>query len=496
MKPLGTITNYYQFVDGETRATLDSIMKSAYNYGDFVHLLVDRVCNEESSDTLIFLAVFHSYILVDSRTLEKLGKKYRNHSLVLPFMLWRDTYFFQDTKGCDEAKESIESVLSSKPDDWVKVLMYDLAQVVGGLISPGCPYQLDSIDKMEELISSNESLSCFRPYLLNSQARLYSFTDSIRLREFSELLYEAALECDDMVHALIALTRLVAANTYQYTPKALRLVEKASMLADQLGCVYSQGVIRNQEGILHATRGEYDLSIEKRLESLRLSDKTGDLSMGVGPRNIAYIYNELGNGEAALEWTNAGLSTSKKQPRDLPYVYFDRAKALTLLGRLDEARDDLDAGTQMALKVSNELLLEQSYIATGMLELAEGRPEDAMQSFERSLEIACRVGRQNRINSCLLRLTECELSMFEITEENKSAEYTGKWMEKLEKEVTEKDLPGIRGLFLLLQAELRLMQERRGEAEDLMREIRNLSQQPGLGFLDEKVASLEALVEQ
>ena len=69
-------------------------------------------------------------------------------------------------------------------------------------------------------------------------------------------------------------------------------------------------------------------------------------------------------------------------------------------------------------------------------------------------------------------------------------------MKRLEEEVTEKDLPGIRGLFFLLKAELRLIQSRRDEAEDLLREVRTLSEQPGLDFLDEKVATLRAIAGQ
>ena len=60
MKPLGSITKYYPFLDEETQEVLDSLMASSYNYSDFVHQLVEKVSEDDSNDALIFLAAVHT----------------------------------------------------------------------------------------------------------------------------------------------------------------------------------------------------------------------------------------------------------------------------------------------------------------------------------------------------------------------------------------------------------------------------------------------------
>jgi tetratricopeptide (TPR) repeat protein len=486
---------YYQFVDDETRTILKSLMESSYNYGDFVHQLVDRVCREDSTDTLVHLAAIHTRHLDEFPPIKKLSAKYHDSLLARPYILEVDSYYSENPEGYEEAKEAIERVLSTNPENWIVFRMYALAAAIGGLVSPRGPYEQNAISILDVLIRNNENLSCFRHELLMHQSSQYNQIDYTKCIQISETAHEVALQYDDLVFAAYILKNLTSFLGETDTKRAETLSDKVMALCTQLGHRALQSEMYNIQGKFRIIRGEFDAAIENRLESIRLSEKIGAPTVSIIPHNLAWSYNEIGDGEAALEWANMSLSTVRSQPSDFPSAHFERARALIRLGRLEEARVDLDTGHKLALNVGKELLIQSSYLITGLLEMAQERHLDALQSFERALEICRRIGKQNRINSCLLRLTECELSMFQINEDNKSIEYAGKWMERLEKKVDEKDIPGIRGLLLLLKAELRLKQSRRDEAEELMRDVRILSNQPGLKFLDDKVATLGALAD-
>ncbi|MFX1367204.1 MAG: tetratricopeptide repeat protein [Promethearchaeota archaeon] len=491
MKPLGTITKYYRFLDGETREILDSIMASAYNYSNFTHLLVDRVCSEDSSDTLVLLAAIHTDHLVDFNLVKKLSEKYQEHLFARPFILRQSSYYMERPTGFEEAKDAIEHVFSTNPEDWIAFRMAALAYRIGGILSPGESYELDALSKMETLVQSNESLSCFRHEFLSYQAYQYRSIDMTKYLQIAELALDGALQEDDIVHAVYVAKDIALNNTD--TKMMLAGLDKSMALCSKHGLSTLLSYMYNVRGIIHDTRGEFDAAINCYLEAIELLEKTRSPTMAGLPGFLAWSYSEMGNGEEALEWASMNLLTAKSQPHTLPSAYLLRARALIRLGRLDEARVDLDNGQEMALKVANELLIQGVHLTTGLLEMAQDRPLDAMQSFERSLEICERIGEQNTINSILLKLTECELSILQVNDDTESAEHSGKWMERLEKVVIQKELPGIRGLLLLLKAELRLKQSRRNEAKSLIREVRDLSGQPGLKFLNDRAATLETL---
>jgi tetratricopeptide (TPR) repeat protein len=184
------------------------------------------------------------------------------------------------------------------------------------------------------------------------------------------------------------------------------------------------------------------------------------------------------------------LDTFRSRPWAAPLPYFDVARSLIQLGQLDEAKTYLDKGKEILLKTGDEFFLLVEYYVDGLLEMAEGRPQDAMQSFERSLEICDRIERQRRINQALRSLVECEVALFERTPGNESDECSGVWMERLEEEIEEKDIPGIEGRLLLLKAKLRIKQGRKEEAETLLNDVRRLAENPHVRYLADRVTDI------
>jgi tetratricopeptide (TPR) repeat protein len=505
MKPLGTITKYFPFVDDETRSIVESIMSSAYNYHDFVFRLVERVCTEESLSELVHLAVIHKGNLGEDKLHYRLREKYYHTPIVRPYLLLTDATLNETPSLRNDAKSEIEAVLASNPDEWVAYMMHSLAWGIGGITDPGGPYQTQVLDKMKQLIRNNKDLSCFEEGILTREVSMQTTggqtaspnqMDYRQAAKVIEQAYELAIDIDDLVRAcgLLATVSYYVRNFD--TTRALNLLSKAEDMANQLGL---PGVIRhskNLRGTVHLSRGEFNASLDCFQAFISIAEKAGAPTITMLPHNLAWAYNEMGKGEEALEWAMMALDTAKAQPKDLPHAYFDAAHALVNIGRLREAREYLEEAQRRGLKIANEIYLQSGHLISGLLDMAEGRHLDAMQSFEKSFEICERLGRQNRLNSSLLRLTECELVLFESNEETKTAESSGHWMERLEREVAEKEIPGIRGRLLLLKAELCLRQGRRDDAEALLREVRTLAENPHMSYLGEMISNLRAQADQ
>jgi tetratricopeptide (TPR) repeat protein len=278
------------------------------------------------------------------------------------------------------------------------------------------------------------------------------------------------------------------------TKKALALHHRAKELFNQLGI--KDGLMRaaNIAGIIHCSRGEYDAGIESFIESIRLRERAGRASLTILPMNIARAYNDIGHGEEALEWATMALERFKSQPVRRSFTHLAMATALINLGRLEEAFEYLEKGKQLMLKSGLETAIIACHYVEGIYDSSQGRLTDAMFNFERALEVSQQIKKQNDVFRSLLQLAECEVSLFNPNSKNDEAEFSGQWMEQLYDEINRIDVPGIRGLALLLQAKLRLKQGRRKEAETLMHEVRLVAQSPGVKFLYEKEEELRTLL--
>lgn len=493
MEPLGTITMYFPFVDDETRLIMESIMDAAYNYHDFVCQLVERVCTEKSSDALVHLAAIHNAYLSNFRIHKQLSETHVNTTIARPYLLTYDAFYEEDPSLFDAAKDAIEQIISSSPDEFVAYQMYDCAGHIGRLTAPRDSYEIQAFEKMERLVEDNEAFSCFKSNVLEHKAWQYERSDPKEAIRFYELAYEVAMEHDDQVNAASHLSAMAFSVRNFDTTKALKLISKSEALSRSQGHSYSIADMQNLKGIVHNSRGEFSASVECYQECIRLHERMGAPTMSVMPHNIAWTYNEMGMGEEALEWAMMAIDTLKAHPSHQPLAYFEVARALVNLGRLKEAREYLEEAQERGLKIADEVFLQNGYIISGQLEMREGRHLDALYSFEKSFEICERTGRQNRLNSSLVKLTECELALFENNKDTQVDETSGPWMDRLERETNERNIPGIQGRMLLLKAELRLKQGRKDDAALLLSEVIELAENPEMRYLREKANSLRSL---
>jgi tetratricopeptide (TPR) repeat protein len=263
-------------------------------------------------------------------------------------------------------------------------------------------------------------------------------------------------------------------------------------LAIQLGLgAFEANSLYIKAGV-HSARGEFNEAIDCTYAMMKVYEMEGQVSTKEGPHSMAYLHNEMEESEEALEWSKMALESYRSGLWAAPYPYFDRARSLITLGRLNEGKMYLEDAMKTALKLGDELLLQVAYFNEGLLEMAERRFEDAMLSFAKSLEICDRVERQQRLNSTLISMTECEIMQFIPQDERRFDEHSGQWMERLEEEVEEKDIPGIRGRLLLLKAKLRYRQGRETDAETLLIEVRRAAENPHVRYLEDRVSELRA----
>ncbi|MHA2141797.1 MAG: hypothetical protein ACXADC_07030 [Candidatus Thorarchaeota archaeon] len=492
MKPLGTITMYYHFVDIESKNILESILEASYNYHDFTSRLVEWVCSQESSDELVLLAAIHMSNLGDFRIFERLREIHYRTPIAHPYFLYGDARYDEDPSGFERAKSAIEAVLSAGLDDWVALQFYRLFSYVGGALGRFDPHKMKAIEKMKDFIENNDSLDCFKPSYLTAEASLSVRKDYLEAARTLDQARKHALKFDDQVFVAQALNMTAACLRNHDRTRALQLVSQAEQLADKLGlssAVYSSIMTRRQ---IHSARGEYSAVIDLNQDLIQLREKGGVPTLSEVPHSIAVTLNEIGESEDALEWGRMALDTIRSGPWAAPLPYFDVARSLIQLGQLDEARTYMDKAKEILLKTGDEFFLLVEYYVDGLLEMAEGHLQDAMQSFERSLEVCERIERQRRINQALCSLVECEVALFERTSENESDDCSGAWMERLEEEIEEKDIPGIEGRLLLLKAKLRMKQGRKEEAETLLNDVRRLAENPHVRYLAEWVAELRA----
>jgi tetratricopeptide (TPR) repeat protein len=488
MKHLGTITLFFSFVSDETKDILESIMDSADTYKDFTRRLVERVVTEDLSEDLIHLAV----IFTPFRDFHLFGDRKLYPDRVQPYFLMYEAEFNDDPTLYTEALSAIDSILETDPEEWISFLMYVLIQVISVAAGKKLTHGVQALDEMEQLIAGNESLNCFNALLLRLEAEQHVRVDYRKASRILQQAYEKALEIDDLVLAVQTLvSRAIMLRNFDRI-EALESAQKAEALALQLGLSEIEADSLYIKAGIHSARGEFNAAIDCIFARMKLHEREGSASMRDGPHSMAYLYNEMGKSEEALEWSKVALESYRSGMWAVPYPFFDIARSLISIGRLDEGKKFLEEGMKTALKLGDELLLQVSYFNEGLLEMAERRFEDAMLSLAKSLEICDRVERQQRLNSTLIALTECEIMQFVPQDERHSDEHSGQWMKRLEEEVEEKDIPGIEGRLLLLKAKLRIKQGRRKEAEALLNRVRKLGENPHVRYLAECAAELRA----
>ena len=494
MKPIGTIEMDFQFVGKSTERFLRNTMSNAVNYAAYVDYLCEHVLIEKNpDDELVLLALRHAEFLGKSRTYKKIIEKYHSRTTLYPYYL---AYSVVGKEEWSHIVGEMDRATEGCEVDWIRywylILQYWLSH--SRSIDE---YNAERTEtRIVQLVESNKSLRCYLPQFYYLKSHRVRYEGNIeKAIEIQRETLQVSREFEDKYFESRALKDLGALlGFYTYGPEQIReagpFLSEARKICEELGDTRGVLEILSHIGGICNSRGEFTEFKNINLEILNLREQISG-SPTYEFHNLSVASAILGDSKEALEWANMGLEQGSSRTLLLPYLHLDKAVALILLNRLDEAEVQIDIARELNIQNGLEIALGFEYMTNGLLERAKGDFDSAFHSFEAALEINERNHRFNRMIYCLMLLAETEVAAFEPTTRNRDSEVSGEWMEQFDRSAREKELPGYIGYTLCLKSELRLKQGRHDEAQQLISETLRMSSNPSIGFLRDKALVLQ-----
>ncbi|MHA1577702.1 MAG: hypothetical protein ACTSU3_10115 [Candidatus Thorarchaeota archaeon] len=478
MEPMGTITQYFPFIDQETKKVLEDHMSEASDYYDFVLKLCGFVLENDSPVMVVYFAIHHAILTYEFKLINNIGEKYGEHQILGPNLCFASVYqgIYED---CQRVRELADTILASQPEKWIELEMQFLKFEVDMRNYPKTMYSTSTFDRIRELIDSDPRFGYYESVLydyLAIRAHVDGDTDE-RINCLRKGL-ENAKKYDDRVY--VAYLQIELANVIMnFDRKESRdLLENAYKLVDSsIGTPIYFADIVYYLSILDAIRGDFDIAISRLLDAVNIRERAG--SSTANPSYfLSTFYNVIGEPESGLEW---GLMT-EEQFKGTPMM-IDRARmnqiwSLIMLGRKAEAQLLLESNRESIVKSGVESQLAWLHFVTGILEREQGDLTLAISSIEQGLKIYEQQG-----TAILMELIfSYELAKAEVLSCSER-EVVSPSLALLEEKALTEDLPGILGQVLLLKAEIALLNNDHTLLREIIPQLQSLCDQKNLQFL-------------
>ena len=495
MKPFGTITRDYQFISPSTKDTIDELLEVSPTYPEFTKKLCRMAMSESATDELVLLAIQHSSNLNFDELKWKVLEAQEARSLVRPHILMMKAISESDW---DTVIEAMEAAINQSNSEWESFLQLLHLYKIVSLNRFGSPLEEITQKRIEKAIENNPAFEQFSPrYYLDLTIRMRLEGDVNHAKSVCEKGLTQSRKVDDRLNEIFFLwQKAELIGIYSFGPGtteiAKQILREATEISDSIHCIGCHAVILELIQVMCHMRGEYSEAYDISLEILKMLETIGRQD-DVNMHNLSAICNEMGNGREALEWANQALLIYDKQPFYRPVVYLDLAWSHIILGRFDEAEEQLNLAREYLYESGYGSIIAIEQMVSGLLERARGEYENALMSLEKAWETNVKEHRHNRATSCLVKLAETEVMAFEPTTSNTQDESSGVWLTRLEEYGEEMDLPGVVALALFLKGELRLKQGRLVEAEELDTEVHKMSELSGLAYLRDKAHPVDLM---
>jgi tetratricopeptide (TPR) repeat protein len=480
MKPMGTITKYYPFIDEESKSTLDSLMAESDNYCDFVQRLSVKVLEDEVPVNLSYLAAVHVWWcrLVDKQNL--IQEKYKDVPCLKPWAYGHNSIERDQILFHDAVVEAIDNAIDSSIEDWMETELH-LLHAFYHWPYGDIPRLLEPVEKANALIDTNPNLRCFKPLC-------YAFEATVRAREGNTkecvLLVQSGRELAETYDdsPFIYMNLLTHADFVRSLriQESLALFEELYDLAQDLGVPYFIGEILHDSGLAFEIAGEYDLAISSHLEKMKAYGME-DIPDPFPTR----IYSTLGDGEKALALMNEYFEYA--QPVETIMFHLWRAWALAQVNDLEEAVRTLETAYPMIIKAGNERILGEYYHFSGVVELKRGNLLEALDLIEKAWDIAKRIPAGTNQNRALLDLARVEILLSRQSRDSTEIIAPGKWLCKLESYAEELELPGIRMQAALLKSEFYQKHGQFKDAQATLQDALSITESKGVATLRRKI---------
>jgi tetratricopeptide (TPR) repeat protein len=496
VKPIGTITKYYPFINSAARTKIEQVMNLSFDFSDFVSRLYDTIKNQKENPHLKFLVVLWCYELRKHKELRQLHHLCFDNPYCHPFLV-SELVNVDDSVGHDYVIDSIKDALNLNLENWITVILniFLFSIVVNHYYETPLIEQV--LNEIKILLHKNAKLDCFSPtFYITNAFRYRDEGDSPSALEEIEKAYKFAKKYDDIRDiARSHLERAIIFTAYYMHPSSDREVRenlrKALERFRKLGDKRYIGKSLNVFGVYCGTRGEFDEALNCFTQSLKILENFEEPIYEI-PHNICAMYCAIGNSNEALEWAKVSFDAFLAENRGIEYGYLDLAWAYILQGKIDDATNSLDIAKEWVLKSGLEPALAWWYRVEGLLEKAKGNYNSAMESLLASYKIILRNKRRSRLLMCLCDLAEIEVELLEPTRENWGEEYSGPWLQKAEETMLKEDLPGFIAIVKIIKAELRMKQGRHNEARSIVAEVSKIAENVGLEYLKPQLVALQA----
>ncbi len=475
---------YHKFINSDDESITDGIMAEAENYLEFVNRLGEYVSTNDATSELVHIAIMHAWELRETNVIDKIASKYSEAHLVKPW-----TYPIRTKSdrlaSSHHIQDAVELALYDNPSDWIKINLF-LLKAYALLLTIQSPVALDNAKK---LLKTSSDLSCFRPYIHHIECRLI-YEQEGNLTQVIPICKEGlklALE-DNNLYQAIWLYRWLGMFIMNTDPHlASQHLEEAYNLAKSLGTPFHTAAALIDMGWVYVILGEYDLALafydEARTRSASL-DEVSDRQAMV----LSLIYCDLDDAQQALDWAEWALEWHMNHGSEGDsWIHSIMARALTLLGRLDEATEHLDTSRELAFRSGQEREVALFYLVSGVHETLSGEPASAIETLRGALEIWERTKTQEYINRTMLALVQAEVELFKLEGGDETSDSSGQWMTYLEDIAQSKNLPGILIQHSLLKTDFQLAQGRISDARITLVEALDIYNSPGVRSLQNKV---------
>ncbi|MHA2301863.1 MAG: tetratricopeptide repeat protein [Candidatus Thorarchaeota archaeon] len=348
MKPMGTITKYYPFIDGETKSILNSLMDESSSYYNFVLRLCDVVLENEVPINLAYIAAVQAWWCRIEEPMKSIQAKYKDVKSIKPWGYFYHTLESDQILHHDKVVEAIEELTNTNPDDWILAELHLLHAHFHFPMFGDIPSLLEPVEKAKKLIGANPLLECFE-----SQACFYEgWAKRIEGEiENAIIVYKRGIELaethDESVYKYMNLGGLGDVLKNVNIKEAIARFEEDYELVQDLEVPYMEADALHDSGLVFLVAGEYDLAISCYIECAKY--------IGAPSPLLARIYIDLGYGEKSLDIIDqyveycGGLES--------PTVFTAKARAFALLKKLDEAQENLDKSYELVMKSGLDRLL-------------------------------------------------------------------------------------------------------------------------------------------
>lgn len=448
MKPMGTVTKYYPFIDNDAQTILNTILDESSSYFAFVLRLGSYILENEVSVPLAYIAAVQAWWAQDKETMESIQSKYGEIPCVRPWGHPLASALSDQVEYHDVVVEEIEKAIAQGLDNWMETELCLHHASYHWPFHGDIPSFLEPLEEARSLLKDNPSLDCFEPLVYGyegwARAREGELEDAFTLLKKGK---ELALTSDDSIYRYMNLLNEASCSRKYSIPDALSKYEELYDFVQDLGVPYRIAEVLNDSSIAFEAAGEYDLAISGLLENIKIWGG-GDTPSLI----LSRIYSVLGDGQSALAWANRAFDYAGHLK--FPQLYLRKAWALSLVNRLEEAESHLEAVQSLVLHSGDESLLGQYYHNLGALERARANHRAAMDYFEKSQEIHDRYPFFVFQNIALIDLARLEIQLDTQPVDDMNSISPGKWLSRLEQYAVQRGMPGIRMLAALFKSDL------------------------------------------